>query len=349
MNIPESTANSSAKIFPPSHPVYSVKLENTSSPSTAEKVIEQLQKDYQHIHFDVVDFKNNDQIKKYASLQDRINNVTISKQLLEKMASDQTLYTKIEEILNSLSKYQSSSLTEAYLTDKKLTGMGLIIDENGEVTKWTATEALPQETQFSPNKEEFPWKTNTNSTTKKKKDDLVPYKYSQSYNMMRLASAKSIPAVRGLIASSYSEISKVKLKVSDSKEASLIIRKIKSVIQNSNIKIARLHREEHLFRAERIAEKKRKIMLERQLEEQLRKKKTARKAQEHCQTACFDDIFAKPSINDERYRQITEHYAAVSSAAIPMNSLSALPTAVSASAASTEIDVAPAITIDCSA
>ena len=64
-----------------------------------------------------------------------------------------------------------------------------------------------------------------------------------------------------------------------------------------------------MFRAERLAKKRKKAALERQLAEQLRKKKIARKAQEHCQTASFDDIFGKPSVNDERYRQISEQYA----------------------------------------
>ena len=101
------------------------------------------------------------------------------------------------------------------------------------------------------------------------------------------------------------------------------IRKIKNVIRNGNIKIARLHKEERLFRAERLAEKRKKAALERQLAEQLRKKKIARKAQEHCQTASFDDIFGKPSVNDERYRQISEQYASVAALGVGAASVSA--------------------------
>ena len=85
---------------------------------------------------------------------------------------------------------------------------------------------------------------------KKKNIYEIPYKYSQSRHMMRLANAKNVTSVRGVIAASQSEIGKVKLKISDPKEAAVIIRKIKNVIRNGNIKIARLHKEERLFRAD---------------------------------------------------------------------------------------------------
>lgn len=122
--------------------------------------------------------------------------------------------------------------------------------------------------------------------------------------MMRLANAKNVTSVRGLIASKYSEISKVKLEVTDKAEAASIIRKIKAVIQNGNIKIARLHKEERIYEQKKLAAKRQKIKLEKLLTEQLRKKRIARKGQEHCQTICMDDIFPNPSAEELKYQNI---------------------------------------------
>lgn len=296
--------------------------------STSEKLMEELRNNYKNIQFDFVDFKNDSQLKEYAMSKPGMNHVAISKELLNKMAEDEKQYTEVKEILSSLSKYQENSMIEAYLSGKKLNGMGLVLDENGEVSKWTNMEEIPEETYWIPKHETGSTTSSFSSTTEKKNIYEIPYKYSQSRHMMRLANAKNVTSVRGVIAASQSEIGKVKLKISDPKEAAVIIRKIKNVIRNGNIKIARLHKEERLFRAERLAEKRKKAALDRQLAEQLRKKKIARKAQEHCQTASFDDIFGKPSVNDERYRQISEQYASVAALGVGAASVSASASAV---------------------
>lgn len=321
--------------------------ETTVSASPADELAEALKNSYQNIHFDFIDFQNDAQIKEYASSHKGMSNVVISKSLLEKMASDEALLGKVKNVLDSLSKYQHSAMADAYFSNKELTGMGLIIDENGEVSKWTKTEAMPEKQFFIPEDASSDVSYLFSSSEKKKDVFSIPYKYSHSQQMMRLANAKNVPSVRGLIASGYNEIGKVKLKVADPKEAAAIIRKIKSVIRSGNIKIARLHKEEQLFRSERMAAKRQKAKLERQIAEQLRKKKIARKAQEHCQTASFDDIFAKPSINDERYRQISEQYLSASDI---VGSIS-IPTAMPISAApapSVDISVSSVTTIDCS-
>ena len=169
--------------------------------------------------------------------------------------------------------------------------------------------------------------------------------------MMRLASAKNVPAVRGLIAAKYGEIQKVKVQVKDASEAAAIVRKIKSVIQSGNLKIARLHKEEKLEWRKKAAEKKMKEKLARQLAEELRRKKTARKGLEHCQTSHLDDVMPKPSLNDERFRQIAEQYVQ----SLPSSALSAESGAsvdVSAGgegAVSVTVIAAPVVTVDCSA
>ena len=196
--------------------------------STSEKLMEELRNNYKNIQFDFVDFKNDSQLKEYAMSKPGMNHVAISKELLNKMAEDEKLYTEVKEILSSLSKYQENSMIEAYLSGKKLNGMGLVLDENGEVSKWTNMEEIPEETYWIPKHETESTTSSFSSTTEKKNIYEIPYKYSQSRHMMRLANAKNVTSVRGVIAASQSEIGKVKLKISDPKEAAVIIRKIKN-------------------------------------------------------------------------------------------------------------------------
>lgn len=344
MKVTDLSARYSRQILSEPYSPSTVKEDNGKNSLTAvEKLMEELKDSYKHINFDFTEIQSTGQIKDYAASQKGFYNVSVSPALLEKMAADKTVRAKVEQVLSSLESYRQESQIQALLNHKKLNSMGLILDENGEVSKWTASEEAEKKEGFFSDTSNFygqsyfePVKTDKKSYTS------MPYKYSQSSNMMRLANAKNVAAVRGLLAAKQSEIGKVKMQVTDPAEAAAIIRKIKAVIRSGNIKIARLHKEERLQQLKRSAAKREKSKLERQLAEELRRKRIARKAQEYCQTASFDDIFVKPSVHDEKYRQISEQYANVAAdiAAVPAVS-SAIP------AQPVEISVAPVITVDC--
>ncbi len=337
-----------------SPPQTSASLKSTpakSQPSNTEKLMDELKNKYKNIHFDFISFENDDQLKKYVSSKRGLNNVAIDPALLEKMANDDTVRARVESVLSMLDNYRFSSQVQAQLMDKRLTGMGLVLDENGEVSKWTVMEE-PKKPDFyysSLNKDDHRW---SQFYQKRKNPKMTTYKYSHSRSMASLASAKNVSSVRGLIASKNREIQKVKLQVSDPAEAASIIRQIKSVIRSGNIKIARLHKEERLYQQQKIAAKKMKVKLEKQLAEELRRKRTARKAQERCQSDCMEDIFSKPSVNDYRYKEICEQYAETMSGytgAVSGTAAAGTP-AVSAEAASSaaQITVTSVASIDCS-
>lgn len=317
-------------------------------PSATEQLMNELKNKYQHIQFDFVSFENDDQFKQYVSSKRGLNNVTIDPALLEKMANDDTVRIRVESVLSLLDNYRSSSQLQAHLMDKRLTGMGLSFDANGEVSKWTVMEDNPKP-DFSSSilngEGSHRWRQ---FYQKRKNTKMTTYKYSHSQNMSNLARAKSISSVRGLIASKNREIQTVKLQVSDPAQAAAIVRQIRSVIRSGNIKIARLHREERLSQQQKIAAKKMKVKLEKQLAEELRRKRTARKAQERCQTACMEDIFRTPSENDYRYKEICEQYAETMSGMT--GSVPGAP-AVSTEAAASEArtEVTSVTGIDCSA
>lgn len=295
---------------------------NTAAAQTdAASMIKYLKQTYKNINFSVISFENHQQISQYGAGQTGTNNVAISEELLEKMSTDENLRQHVENILNHMDQYQKSANVEALLKNKELVGMGLVIGEDGQVSKWTAMQKKDESTQPT-------WwrdKKSTSFYAKKKSPKVNSYSYSHTSSMMRLASARNVTSVKGLISAKYGEIQRVKSQVSDPAEAARIVRKIKSVIQSGNIKIARLHKEENLRLREKAAERKMKDKLALQLAQELKRKQKARMGQEHCQTstAHMDDVTPNSSMNDEQFKQMAEQY---------VDSLS--PTALSAEIAS---------------
>ena len=331
-----------------------VKNDNASNQSGAASMMNYLKENYKHINFNFASFDNKTQIAQYGSTMTGMNNVTISPELLEKMSTDEDVRRQVENVLNYLNSYQKSAQTSALLRDKELVSMGLVLNEEGQVSMWTATKERDKENAY-PTYWRDRESTSFYSTNVKQKDYSSPYNYSHSTNMMRLANAKNVSSVRGLIASKYGEIQKVKFQVKDPAEKAAIVRKIRSVIQSGNIKIARLHKEEDLKRLQKSAEKKLKEKLAKQLAEELRRKKVARKGQEHAQTSHLDDVMPKPSLNEEQFRQLAEQYvdALPSSAVAAEAGVSALSSAGAAGGGSSGVSVsvvlAPVAAIDCTA
>ncbi len=313
----------------------------------AASMMNYLTQKYKNIDFSFISFDNNRQISQYGAAQRGTNNVAISEKLLERMSTDDKLRQQIEDILDHMSSYQSSAKIEAFLCDKDLVGMGLVIDEDGQVSKWTAMKE----------KESYPtWWRDKESTSfyanaKKKTPKTRSYSFSHTSNMMRLASARDVKSVKGLISAKYGEMLRVKSQVSDPAEAAAVIRKIKSVIQSGNIKVARLHKEENLRLRQKSAERKMKEKLARQLAQELKRKQNSRMGQERCQTAGLDDVLGAP-VSDERFRQIAEQYVDTLSSTALAAEMPSLGTVAAGSGVSVEVMSAPVTSVasvDCSA
>lgn len=323
---------------------------NTAEQSGAASMMSYLTQKYSHIDFNFVSFDNNRQIAQYGASQKGMNNVAISKTLLERMSTDEKLRQQVEDILDHMDSYQNSAKVEAFLCDKDLVGMGLVIDENGQVSKWTATKEK--------DKDSYPaWWRDKDSTSfyaraKVKTPKVSSYNYSHTSNMMRLASARDVTAVKSLISAKYGEMLRVRSQVSDASEAAAIIRKLKSVIQSGNIKVARLHKEENLRLRQKSAERKMKEKLARQLAQELKRKQSARMGQEQCQVSNMEDVMSTSSVSEERFRQIAEQYVETLSPAALSAETAALGGEAVSGGVSVEVMSAPVTsvaTIDCSA
>lgn len=275
----------------------------------SDKIKEYLKSSYPQIQFDFFEIDGN--IKKYAATKSGLNNIVISLEFLEKQTFEEFIGKTAKKLSNLMKKYQKSAQTEVYLLGKGIKSIGLIVDEEGKVSSWMAVSE-----QQEKKKSELERHLNL---LKRQEEQLDPYqrirekmiksyKCSYSTNMMRLAGAKNEFAVRNLIAEKYGELSKVRGEITDQKEAAKIIRRIKKVIQQANIKIARLHKEEKIEQRRRVAKKEQDRRTEERLREEVRKKRISRKAQEHCQTIDMMDIFPEQSTERKHRIPLPEEY-----------------------------------------
>ena len=69
--------------------------------------------------------------------------------------------------------------------------MGLVLDENANLSTWTASSENREQFPYVPSSEKNPYGFDfSHYETKKDTPYKTPYKYSHSSNMMRLANAK---------------------------------------------------------------------------------------------------------------------------------------------------------------
>lgn len=324
-------------------------VENNTAKDAAS-MMKYLTQTYENINFSVISFESHQQISQYGAGQTGTNHVALSEKLLERMSTDENLRKHVENILNHIDQYQKSANVDAMLRNKELVGMGLVIDESGQVSKWTAMQKKEENTNLT-------WwrdKKSTSFYANKKSPKVNSYSYSHTSSMMRLASARNVSSVKGLIAAKYGEIQRVKSQVSDPTEAARIVRKIKAVIQSGNIKIARLHKEENLMLRQKSAERKMKEKLALQLAQELKRKQKARMGLEQCQssTAHMDDVMPNSSMSDEQFRQMAEQYVDSMSPSELSAEAAALLGGAGAQSVSVEVMSAPVTSVefvDCSA
>lgn len=120
------------------------------SKSDVEKLMQELKSIYKNLDFDFLSFEDTEKLQDYALSHTGNNHVVLSKELLEKMTADESLCTKIKHVLDSFHTYQVSAQKEAQRSDKTLLGMGLVLDENGTVSKWTATQEKARKQEHFP-------------------------------------------------------------------------------------------------------------------------------------------------------------------------------------------------------
>lgn len=276
------------------------------SDGIVDQYLEKLKQDHPELKIEIGSITNQSQIKDLALSQKGLYHVLIDPEILEQMAKDETVRKKYETILNKLAKQQEHLANQANLTGKKVISIGTVIGSDGKVSTYTAAMEEKKE-QYPVPADSFYGQSYLTGTSSKPKI-TVQYKFNYGNQMTRLAQAKSISNVRGVIHSQYQEISRAKFLISDANQSAMTVTKIKAVIQKGNIKISRLRKEEMLVQRNKIAVKMQKARLARELQEEIRGRRAARKGQEHCDTIDMGGALENRSEAQLKYEQAIKEY-----------------------------------------
>lgn len=268
----------------------------------------QLRQKYTDFQITVTDTSNETQISEALLSHPGTFQVFLDPELLKKMASDGTLRKKYEEILEQLYAQQKQVIRDAAREGKTVHSFGVVLDKDGNASLYAAVIDKKEPAICVPS---FSHSSETSQYDKKPNASpiMIRYKYNPGNHLTRLAQARSISNVRGLIQTQYNEMSRARRNIKNKTEAAVTLRRIRNVISKGNIKIARLHKEEALAKRCRIAEHKNQAAREQRLRQELKEKRMARKSQEHCDTLDFSNLLDEKARSDNRYHELLENAA----------------------------------------
>ena len=299
MRIIESYSESDVWVRPPA----AVRRQEKDTEISETEYLIQLKQKYPHLRITITDAADQTDIKKLALSQKGSFHVFLDGKLLKRMAADSSVREKYEGIMDQVYGQQLNTLYEAAANGKMIYASGVVLDSEGNVSLYTAEtkkNKLPDTGGHTGNL--------SGMSDNAKKSDTSPilftYRYNCGSHLARLAQARSISNVRGVISQQYAEMSRARYRIKNRAEAAVTLGRIRSVISKGNIKIARLHKEEALAARCRIALHREQEERERQLRQELREKRTARKAQEACDALDFKGLMDEQAKSDYRYREL---------------------------------------------
>lgn len=112
--------------------------------SSTQEYLSQLKAKYPDVNITVADFKSEKQEDSYMFGCGNGNNVVISSNIIEKMASDPETAAKYEQIIADAPKATEIIKDGLAAYDSELIACGTAIDKNGRVTYWSIGRHKPQ-------------------------------------------------------------------------------------------------------------------------------------------------------------------------------------------------------------
>ncbi len=117
--------------------------------SDTQEYLSQLKAKYPDVNITVADFKNEKQEDSYMFGCGKGNNVVISSNIIEKMASDPATAAKYEQIIADAPKTTEIIKEGLANYNSELIACGTAIDKNGKVTYWSIGRHKPQENSMA--------------------------------------------------------------------------------------------------------------------------------------------------------------------------------------------------------
>ena len=154
--------------------------------------------------------------------------------------------------------------------------------------------------------------TSKNKKKKKKPGINVKKAISSSRYLLRLANAKSVPKVNGVIRAARADMVFVRSSGSSNQQVERAIRILKRVVAKGNIKAGKLKKEKQLKTQKEIAKKLHKEKKARELQMKLRSKKNCRKRKERSDAATdLETVTIESNPQQDSYEERIAAYEAL--------------------------------------
>lgn len=154
--------------------------------------------------------------------------------------------------------------------------------------------------------------TSKNKKKKKKPGINVKKAISSSRYLLRLANAKSVPKVNGVIRAARADMVFVRSSGSSNQQVERAMRILKRVVAKGNIKAGKLKKEKQLKIQKEIAKKLHKEKKARELQMKLRSKKNCRKRKERADAATdLETVTIESNPQQDSYEERIAAYEAL--------------------------------------
>lgn len=147
---------------------------------TAQDYLSELRQKYSDVNITVADFSNLEQRKAYMFSCSGSNNIAISSNIVEKMASDPAAAAKYEKVIAEVPGLGERFKKEIEAMGGEQIASGTVIDKNGKVTYWGISKAKPVENPGTVYKEKVQKQLEEKRAKKKEEERLREKRLEQA-------------------------------------------------------------------------------------------------------------------------------------------------------------------------
>ncbi len=147
---------------------------------TAQDYLSELRQKYSDVNITVADFSNLEQRKAYMFSSSGSNNIAISSNIVEKMATDPAAAAKYEKVIAEVPGLGERFKKEIEAMGGEQIASGTVIDKNGKVTYWGISKAKPVENPGTVYKEKVQKQLEEKRAKKKEEERLQEKRLEQA-------------------------------------------------------------------------------------------------------------------------------------------------------------------------
>lgn len=280
----------------------------------------------------VSDLSDPQALRRYAQKHFGSLQIILSPETVKRMETDTDFRKQCEELIAKTRKSLYDQAARLTKSGRQVLGAGMFIDEDGNVSQWTASQekkppnAGSQNNQMNQNNPIYnPWLPAT-STSKTKDGTISRFQgkdgkkyiiksnpsYRPAKDLSRLAQARNQQMVKTTISSIRGSIYQLKSGSGDKKVTRQLVNQAEQVLLKAQMKIKHLKKEELLEIAQKNAEKQSEIERAMHLKRMLEEKRVRRTVREYSQIHDYYPTPQEIKREEERAKEWVEQVTGVS-------------------------------------